>query len=295
MNVVAIVGVVAALAILILLGFVLMKISALQEAVAELKTVKRAAPAAEPNGDLHLVMELAKRVGDTQTKFGEIGNKLSSLQLQITEVTNGNQTIAQFLTDELAPNLGAKAAARSGQEAPPSPFVIREVGAPDILTKPSVLTEPVSTLSTSDEPVVEAEPEGSPIDRRAETLEAYRNLIAQPRKSDINRWADDVGGLVCEANDDGGFQTLSREAGGLLVLVPINDSLAIVVPSGRLVVDFATSYANVIAMRTITKNVFELTQDGTGVLRLIEPAIAKRNGETWRLVEAGQLAGLKAD
>jgi hypothetical protein len=124
---------------------------------------------------------------------------------------------------------------------------------------------------------------------------AYRRLAAQPRKSEINRWTDEHNGLGCEVTEDGVFQLLGRDAGSLLVLLPVDDRNAIVVPGGRMVVDFATSFANAISMRAITRNSFALVNDGTGILQLIEPALAERLDGSWRLVRPGKLSGLTSD
>lgn len=131
--------------------------------------------------------------------------------------------------------------------------------------------------------------------RLEELLGEYRELIAEPRKNEINRWCDDVGGLACEVGEDGTLRPLSREAGGLLVLITQDDRVGVVVPGGRLVVDFATDFANVIAMRRVTRHAFELINDGTGLLRLGEAAVAQREGDKWQLVRPGTLAGLKSE
>ncbi|MDE0924820.1 MAG: hypothetical protein OSA96_17725, partial [Aurantimonas coralicida] len=81
-------------------------------------------------------------------------------------------------------------------------------------------------------------------ERDFEVLDEYRKLIAQPRKAEINRWTDDHDGESCEATEDGAFRPLDREAGGLLVLLPLGDDRAMVLPAGRMVVDFATNFAN---------------------------------------------------
>lgn len=126
-------------------------------------------------------------------------------------------------------------------------------------------------------------------------LDEYRALIAQPRKADINRWIDERSGESIEATDDGSFQPLGRDSGGLLVLLAVDDQSALILPGGRLVVDFATSFANAISMRSVTRQAFELTNDGSGVLRLVEPALAERRDGIWRLARPGRLAGLKPD
>lgn len=123
----------------------------------------------------------------------------------------------------------------------------------------------------------------------------YRELIAEPRKNEINRWSDEAGGWACELQENGSVRPLARESGGLLVLIAGKDDVGIIVPGGRLVVDFPTDFANIIAMRRVTRDAFELINDGTGVMRLTEAAVAKRAGDRWQLVRAGKLAGLKSE
>lgn len=129
-------------------------------------------------------------------------------------------------------------------------------------------------------------------EREVEVLDEYRKLIAQPRKAEINRWTDDHDGESCEATDDGTFRPLDREAGGLLVLLPLGRDRAMVLPAGRMVVDFATNFANALSLRSVTRQTFELVEDGSGVLRLVEPAYAERLEGVWRLSSPGRLSGL---
>lgn len=131
-------------------------------------------------------------------------------------------------------------------------------------------------------------------ERGTEVLDEYRKLIAQPRKAEINRWTDDHEGESCEAMEDGAFRPLDREAGGLLVLLPLGRDRAMVLPAGRMVVDFVTNFANSLSLRSVTRQTFELVEDGSGVLRLVEPAYAERREGVWRLTSPGRLSGLNA-
>ena len=123
-------------------------------------------------------------------------------------------------------------------------------------------------------------------------VEQYRLLLAEPRKNEINRWLEDNGGIRCEAADDGEIVLLGRDGSGLLTLLPTGEGGAIVVPSGRLIADFATSFASSLALRPITRELFALINDGSGMLRLIEPAVVKSVQDRWKLVHAGTLSGL---
>lgn len=130
--------------------------------------------------------------------------------------------------------------------------------------------------------------------RAAEIIDTYRRLIAQPRKADIKRWIDEQGGELCEVIEDGSFQT-SRDGTGLLVMIALDETNALILPGGRLVVDFATNFANPLSLRSVTRQSFDLETDGTGVLRLLEPALAEYRDGAWRLAGAGRLAGLTGD
>jgi hypothetical protein len=79
--------------------------------------------------------------------------------------------------------------------------------------------------------------------------------------------------------------------GGLLVAFAVSDGTGLLVPGGRMAVEFATSFASPISMRSVTRDCFELTADGTGVLRLLEPARVTARYENWELVSPGRLAG----
>lgn len=136
-------------------------------------------------------------------------------------------------------------------------------------------------------------PEVAP-SRAAEITDEYRKLIAQPRKADIKRWIDGQRGEPCEVLEDGSFQT-SRDGSGLLVKIELDDARALILPGGRLVVDFATNFANPLSLRSVTRQTFDLEPDGTGVLRIVEPAYAEYHGGAWRLASAGRLAGLTGD
>jgi hypothetical protein len=62
-------------------------------------------------------------------------------------------------------------------------------------------------------------------------LAQYRALIAQPGKADMKRWIDERWGEGCEANEDGAFPPLDQDFGGLLVLLPVSNLSAVVLPS----------------------------------------------------------------
>ena len=144
-------------------------------------------------------------------------------------------------------------------------------------------------------PPTDSAPTPSQRDLLDDQLQAYRDLIAQPQKRDINRWIDEQGGLTCEVGDDNGFQLPAGDSKGLLALIPFDGTRAIVVPAGRLVVEFATSFANVIAMRSVTRQAFELNGSGSGRLQLIEPAYATNVEGDWKLERPGRLGGFSAD
>lgn len=126
----------------------------------------------------------------------------------------------------------------------------------------------------------------------ANSVETYRELIARPRKNDIVRWFEEAGGLPCEATDEGLFQLVERGEGARLTLLPLTDRFALVLPSALMVVDFPTSFADVLSARAAVRQTFDLDADGSGTLRLVQPALAMLADGVWRLKTSGRLAGL---
>jgi hypothetical protein len=186
--------------------------------------------------------------------------------------------------------------------APPAPALTASLSDQDVAETPGRPEhDDLPTSPTSDRgPVANDAPSPAAVVDRSEIrlqelVREYRELIAEPRKNEINRWCDEAGGWACEVGDDGTLRPLTREAGGLLVLIALEDRIGVVVPGGRLVVDFPTDFANAIAMRRVTRHAFELVNDGTGILRLTEAAEVERVGDKWQLVRPGTLAGLKSE
>ena len=122
-------------------------------------------------------------------------------------------------------------------------------------------------------------------------LPDYRALLARPRKADINSWIKAQAGQNCEFRDDNGLVLTVWDGSGLLVLVPIDDAVAIIVPGSRMVVEFATSFANLLSMRAVTRHAFHLSPDGLGALQLVSPALAEWVDGQWHLTQPGTLAG----
>lgn len=125
-----------------------------------------------------------------------------------------------------------------------------------------------------------------------ELIESYRELIARPRKNEITRWFDDLDGTPCEATDENVFQLLGRGEGARLVLVRLTERFGLVLPSALMVVDFATSFADVLSARSATRQTFAFDADGSGTLRLVQPAMAVLVDGSWKLKAPGRLAGL---
>ena len=120
---------------------------------------------------------------------------------------------------------------------------------------------------------------------------AYRALIAQPRRADITRWLDEHDGKGCEVGEGETLQLVGKEAGAPLALLPLSSDWGLVVPSGRTVVDFPTSYTDGLTLRLKTRGSFELEADGATGLRLLAPAVARRIEGRWRIEEPGRLGG----
>ena len=125
-----------------------------------------------------------------------------------------------------------------------------------------------------------------------ELIEAYRELVSRPRKNEITRWFDDLDGMPCEATDENVFQLVGRGDGARLMLVQLTERLSLVLPSALMVVDFATSFSDVLSARSATRQTFSFDADGSGALRLVQPAMAVLVDGNWRLKAPGRLAGL---
>ncbi|MFK3889752.1 hypothetical protein [Sphingomonas sp. NPDC079357] len=197
---------------------------------------------------------------------------------------------SRVMLDRVEGRLSERASPPKEPSPPPRQETSERVASP-----PSVAPPPRQAAPASTPPPLPPEPR--PDDEEVtidadELIENYRTLIAQPRKTEINRWIETAGGQGCELDEDGSFQTVARDDAPLLILVPLTDRLAVVVPSARLVLDFATSFADSLALRPALRQSFELDADGSGMLRLIEPAIAVRTERTWRIKMPGRLAGL---
>lgn len=301
MEIPAIVGLSLTGVCLVLLIIALMQLNALRSALSEID---------------HRVRQLHRPAEDG----GRIDRTASMLQVLLDQMRRLDEAVVA-----LSPRFSSPTPASAAPSPPPFPPPMpasaeRAVAAPE--PEPMVdiaddrwgfkdrSVEPfpeerVSADRTAPAPLLEQEakpwvaPASEPTPAQAtsskhvvEVLDEYRRLIAQPRKAEINRWTDDHEGESCEATEDGAFKPLDREAGGLLVLLPQGRDRAMVLPAGRMVVDFATNFANALSLRSVTRQTFELVEDGSGVLSLVEPAYAERREGVWRLTSPGRLSGL---
>ncbi|MEO7692222.1 MAG: hypothetical protein ABIS51_23255 [Sphingomonas sp.] len=284
MEIVPVIGTVAIGLCLLLLIFVSVQLNGLRNKVADLEDeLRRERPARgrsvalDPDSaTLANLLELVQRVDAAVDGLRTQGGREASLA-----PTDNSRPVNRSFSPADAPEPQPSRRFVSAVDPVPAPVETRQR---DSIPAPRADVFPVSNVS----PRLSG-------DHRDKLLEEYRELIAQPRKADINRWIDERGGESVEAAEDGAFQPLGRDSGGLLVLLPLDDQRALVLPGGRLVVDFATSFANVISMRSVTRQAFDLTNDGSGVLQLVEPAFAERRDGVWRLARPGRLAGLKPD
>jgi len=276
----------------LLLIVVLLQIRSVSKAVRELYLAQ---PAARANREEPLHQALAGELKDIADQIGKFDIVFSDIQAQLDAVRQAKPAAP-------APEPEAREV-RSTTEPVSSP-----TPAPQRPAREEHAAAATSPRPAIHESVVAADP---PVDATASTrggldvdaglerlkplVTEYRELIAEPRKNEINRWSDERGGWSCEFREDGTLRPVTREAGGLLVLIARDDDVGIIVPGGRLVVDFPTDFATTIALRRVTREAFELVNDGTGMLRLMEAAVATRVGDTWQLVRAGKLAGLKSE
>lgn len=230
-----------------------------------------------------VLTEIQDALNRVERRLAGLDSAFSDLHVLVDDFTHGAQEPLRSAPSappppsQLPPPLPVREQAEAEASAEPGPFPGRTE-----VTRAAPIREHVPEASASaqaDAPDVEA------------LLVNYRQLIAQPQKSEINRWADENGGEACEVHEDGTFHALSRDAGGLLILLRIDADRAVVLPGGRLVADFATNFANAISMRSVTRDCFDLVNDGSGVIRLIEPALARRSDGRWQLARAGKAAG----
>lgn len=167
------------------------------------------------------------------------------------------------------------------------------VSPPTSATTTSDVALPVTpvTPTVPDELVPGRGPEPMPAVDADALIADYRALITQPRRADITRWIDQHGGRSCEVGDGDVLQMVDQDAGAPLAMLPLSDALALVVPSGRTVVDFPTSYVDGMTLRLKTRGTFTLEADGATAMRLLSPAIARLADGRWRIERPGRLAG----
>lgn len=199
---------------------------------------------------------------------------------------------------------GDSVRAAEGIPALPVGFALRDDVAPTVtpaeekaFSAPAVRTdEPPALAAPATTPsLAEVFADAGKVDHLQDILLNYRDLIAQPVKSEINRWIAQAGGVTCEVAEDDGFYLPGGDAKGLLVLIPLAGESAIILPAGRLVVEFASHFANIIAMRAVTRHAFDLIAGDGGKMQLIEPAYATLIGNEWRLDRPGRIGGFASD
>ena len=296
MGIPAIVGLCLASVCLVLLIIALVQLNALRGTLSEIDLrVRQLQRAAEDGG----------RVERTNTVLGNLLEQMRRLDEAVVALRlRYSSPIPPSVTPSSPPPPPPRAAQAVAAPKPIEDIVSDRRG-PTARAFEPLTDESASTGGTSHAPASQqvANPWVAPAseptpaqavasERDVELLEDYRKLIAQPRKAEINRWTDDHQCESCEATEDDAFRPLDRDAGGLLVLLPLGGDMAMVLPAGRLVVDFATNFANSLSLRSVTRQTFELVEDGSGVLRLVEPAYAERREGVWRLTVPGRLSGL---
>lgn len=266
-SVTEILAIATVLLLLMLIGIVMVQHSKLQRLALAVEALSRGR-SAETGGrdEQSLVSVIGKALLETNTQMTNFDIVFSGMQAQLETIADGLQDL------------------RAGRADAPAKFVRAEPVAPPP-------PPPSPDLSPAwPEPAAQASP-ALQTSGDASVLNEYRQLIAQPRKAEINRWADERGGISCTVNEDGSISALSREAGGLLVIIRNSDGTQLLLPGGRMVVEFATSFANMMSMRSVTRDCFELTGDGSGLLRLVDPARVAGNEGFWTLVSPGELSG----
>lgn len=247
------------------------------------------------------IVALADQIDQLGTAFAEVQRQLSSLTARIRAMApvdvRSDEAVAppgQSPLPVVVTMRNDVMSALAAQEA--RPFDAEPLAAPVHAEETVQVEEAIATIDTPATPsVAEAFTDPAKVDHLQDILQSYRDLIAQPVKNEINRWITQAGGLSCEVADDGRFNLPGGDAKGLLALIPLDGQSAIILPAGRLVVDFTSNFANVIAMRAVTRSAFELTAGGGGKMQLIDPAYARWDGREWRLDRPGRIGGLSSD
>lgn len=249
------------------------------------------------------VVQLHEQIASFDVVFSDMQEQLSQIGDGLQDIRAGrSHSSATAAAPPASPALQSSHAIESASAA----AFIRSSAEPDGIAEvlpsevdsayappPEPPPPPVPAFGSEPYPTEPTQPaERAPVtDSSSSLINEYRQLIAEPRKNEINRWVDERGGMSCMVSEDGTIFPLTRDAGGLLVVLRTSDGTDLLVPGGRMAVEFATSFASPISMRSVTRDCFELIGDGTGILRLLEPARIRSLGEGWSLVSPGQLSG----
>jgi len=231
------------------------------------------------------ILALADQIDQLGTAFGEIHGQLSALTIRIRAMAPADDRAGEVVA--IAEQSALPVEPRAPQLTPPDP---------EPLAAPVLAQETIATIEASAVPSpADVFSDPTKVDYLQDILQSYRNLIAHPVKNEINRWITQNGGVSCEVTDDDRFHLPGGDAKGLLALIPLADHSAIILPAGRLVVDFTSNFANVIAMRAVTRHAFDLIGGDGGRIQLIEPAYATMLDGEWRLDRPGKVGGFSSD
>lgn len=277
----AIAGLVLALISAAMLIAALVLIRSLSTKVDELVAKVKAASARQPTSELPAALEqrvdaIEKAVRDIPAAYGRL--ELSMLALR-RDALSGLPSSPTPPTPTMMPTHASSSSTDPARWSPPS------TGREELGSSASPIISGRSATGSFDDGLDQPV---SPDD----LIEQYRELIAKPRKNEITRWFDGLEAIPCEATDDNVFQTVDRGDGARLMLVQLTERFGLVLPSALMVVDFATSFSDVLSARSATRQTFALDTDGSGTLRLVEPAMAVLMDGNWKLKAPGRLAGL---
>lgn len=259
----------------------LVQIRSLSTKVDELAAKVKAASARHPTSELPAALEqrvdaIEKAVRDIPAAYGRL--ELSMLALR-RDALSGLPSSPPPPTPTMVPTHASSGSSEPARWSPP--LTGREELGSSASPNVSGRSPAGSFDDGQDQPV-------SPDD----LIEQYRELIAKPRKNEITRWFDSLEGIPCEATDENVFHTVDRGDGARLMLVQLTERFGLVLPSALMVVDFATSFSDVLSARSATRKTFALDADGSGTLRLVEAATAVLMDGNWKLKAPGRLAGL---
>lgn len=192
------------------------------------------------------------------------------------EVITQRKTINELRTTVAKANPApAPAAARRSADPPPA-AAVKTSSYPRVDT---LRADPAPTMPTAASSRVNSDSEA-----------AYRDMAAQATYSSFMAWAERFGAEAVEAQGDNLVRgaTLANAA----MVVVSAGATASLYPGAQIIGDFSTRYHEVMALRDVVGENFELEASGGSKLKLLAPARLAPRHNGWTLVERGRLGGM---